>query len=55
MQKVAVVILNWNGEKFLKKFLPNIVSHTLSDGVEIIIADNGSTDSSIPFLELMNL
>ncbi len=51
MQKVAVVILNWNGENFLRKFLPNIVSNTVTLGVNVIIADNGSTDESISFLE----
>lgn len=51
MQKVAVVILNWNGEKFLKKFLPNIINNTVTPGVDVIIADNGSTDGSTLFLE----
>ncbi len=50
MQKVAVVILNWNGEKFLKKFLPSVIINTIESGVDLIIADNGSTDDSIPFL-----
>jgi len=51
MQKIAVVILNWNGENFLKNFLPNVVSNTITKGVDVIIADNGSTDGSISFLE----
>lgn len=51
MQKVSVVILNWNGENFLRKFLPNVISNTITTGVDVIIADNGSTDGSIPFLE----
>lgn len=52
MPKVAVVILNWNGERFLKKFLPSVINNTIETGVEIVVADNGSTDSSIPFLEI---
>jgi GT2 family glycosyltransferase len=48
--KVAVVILNWNGEKFLKDFLPSIVACNPAD-VEIIVADNASTDNSISFLK----
>ena len=51
MAKVAVVILNWNGREFLNKFLPAVVEHTANDA-EIIVADNGSTDSSIEFLEM---
>lgn len=47
--KTAVVILNWNGKKFLEKFLPGVISN--SEGqAEIIIADNASTDGSIEFL-----
>lgn len=48
--KVAVVILNWNGQKYLEDFLPSVLATTYSD-VEVIIADNGSTDGSVSFLE----
>lgn len=48
-KSVAVVILNWNGEKFLKKFLPSVTQH--SKCAEIIVADNQSTDHSISFLK----
>lgn len=49
MPKVAVVILNWNGRKFLEQFLPALVLHTGTDA-ELIIADNASTDDSLAFL-----
>ncbi len=49
MKRVAVVILNWNGKKFLEKFLPSVVKHSSADA-NIIIADNASTDDSIQFL-----
>lgn len=45
--KCAVIILNWNGEKYLDQFLPSVVEHTKIDGVQVILADNGSTDNSI--------
>jgi GT2 family glycosyltransferase len=45
-----VVILNWNGKKFLERFLPSLLS-THYDNMEVVVADNGSTDDSIPFLE----
>ena len=48
--KVAVVILNWNGKKFLQQFLPAVIEHSKNDA-EIIIADNASTDDSINFLQ----
>jgi len=51
MQKAAVVILNWNGQKLLERFLPALLIHTPAEMAEIIIADNGSTDNSISFLD----
>jgi GT2 family glycosyltransferase len=51
MQKVAVVILNWNGAKMLQQFLPSVIDHTNSNLAEIIVADNGSTDNSLAILE----
>ena len=50
MQKAAVVILNWNGQKLLEQFLPALLIHTPANWAEIIIADNGSTDGSESFL-----
>jgi len=48
--QVAVVILNWNGREYLKKFLPSVIAHS-KDIAEVIVADNASTDSSIEFLQ----
>jgi GT2 family glycosyltransferase len=45
----AIVILNWNGKHFLETFLPSVVNNSRS--AEVIVADNGSTDDSISFLE----
>ncbi len=50
MYKIAIVILNWNGWKFLERFLPGVVRHSSSPGVKIIIADNGSSDDSVEFI-----
>ncbi|MBI9036407.1 MAG: glycosyltransferase family 2 protein [Bacteroidales bacterium] len=50
MAKVAVVILNWNGVKFLEKFLPKIIEYS-KENAEVIVADNASTDHSIEFLQ----
>jgi GT2 family glycosyltransferase len=47
--KVSIVILNWNGRKYLEQFLPSVLSTRYSN-YEVIIADNGSTDDSISFL-----
>ncbi|HLP53304.1 MAG TPA: glycosyltransferase family 2 protein [Chitinophagales bacterium] len=50
-KKVAVVILSWNGKKFLEQFLPSVVQHTSAQLCEIIVADNQSSDGSIEFLQ----
>lgn len=47
---VAVVILNWNGRHFLERFLPSLLRHTPAETAEIIVADNASTDDSVPFM-----
>ena len=50
MKKVAVIILNWNGEKLLREFLPSVIATTDSTIADVIVADNGSTDSSVDLL-----
>lgn len=47
---VAVIILNWNGEAMLRRFLPSIAKHTPEWAADIIVADNGSTDGSLKLL-----
>ncbi len=49
MDKVAVVILNWNGKTFLEKFLPSVLTHSTS--ATIVVADNNSSDDSVSFLK----
>ena len=48
--KCSVVILNWNGEQTLRQFLPSVLQHTQVPDVEIVVADNGSTDNSLEYL-----
>jgi GT2 family glycosyltransferase len=48
--KVAVVILNWNGIKHLREFLPSVLASTWPN-LDIIVGDNGSTDGSVDFLK----
>ena len=48
MPITAIVILNYNGIDFLKKYLSTLIKN--SSKSEIIIADNGSTDSSLDWL-----
>ena len=47
---IAVIILNWNGLKMLQTYLPPLVARTRSDAF-IVVADNGSTDGSVAWLQ----
>ncbi|MEA1886109.1 MAG: glycosyltransferase family 2 protein [Bacteroidota bacterium] len=50
MIKTSVVILNWNGRKFLEQFLGNTIKHSLSENCNVYVADNGSTDDSCEYI-----
>jgi GT2 family glycosyltransferase len=49
--KCSVVILNWNGEATLRQFLPSVLAYTQLPDVEVVVADNGSSDPSLEFLK----
>ncbi len=48
--KIAIVILNWNGQQLLQKFLPSIIQHSQIENCTIYVADNASTDNSIAII-----
>ncbi len=48
MTKTAVVILNWNGKKFLQQFLPFVKMYT--QDAQLWVIDNASTDDSVSFV-----
>ena len=48
MTRVAVVLLNYNGEKLLAQFLTSVLEH--SQEAQVVVVDNGSTDSSVELL-----
>jgi GT2 family glycosyltransferase len=45
MTRISVVILNFNGEKLLRQFLPGVIKHSAE--AEVVVVDNGSTDQSV--------
>jgi hypothetical protein len=49
MDKVAIVILNWNGQKMLKEYLPSVLQYS-KDEATVYVADNASTDDSLVML-----
>ena len=51
LAKLSVIILNWNGRRMMERFLPSVVSNTRGDEVRLIVADNGSTDDSVEWLQ----
>ena len=48
--RVTVVVPNWNGEIFLETCLSSLRRQSYED-FEVVLADNGSTDGSVPFVE----
>jgi len=48
MPSIAIVILNWNGKHLLERFLPAVTAY--SEGAQVIVADNASSDDSVAFL-----
>ena len=49
MEKVAIVILNWNGQKMLEQYLPSVIQNS-KDEATVYVADNASTDQSMSML-----
>jgi hypothetical protein len=47
--KLAIVILNWNGQKLLKQFLPSV--NQFSQDADIYVVDNASTDNSVAYVK----
>ena len=46
MEKVAIVILNWNGRKMLWEYLPSVMQYSRDEAM-VYVADNASTDDSL--------
>lgn len=49
MPNIAVIILNWNGEALLERYLPSVVS--FSGDADIYVADNASSDGSVALIK----
>ena len=51
MYNTAIVILNWNGLEYLKKFLGGVVQLSNEAETAIFVADNNSADNSVEWIE----
>lgn len=54
MEKVSVIIAMYNSEKFIETTLDSIINQTWPD-IEIIVVNDGSTDSSRQIIENLDL
>jgi GT2 family glycosyltransferase len=48
--KVAVVIIHWNRRNLLEQFLPSVVRSSYPN-LEVVLADNASTDDSVEYVK----
>lgn len=53
MFDISFVILTWNSEKYIRRCLDSLIQVCRNDGItfEVIVIDNGSTDSSVASLQ----
>jgi GT2 family glycosyltransferase len=51
MNKTAIIILNWNGLRYLKLFLGTVIRNCHDSEAVIYVADSGSTDGSPEWIE----
>jgi GT2 family glycosyltransferase len=49
-KKVSIIVVNWNGQRFLEDCLSSLCRQTYTKR-EIILVDNGSTDSSVRYVK----
>jgi hypothetical protein len=49
MDKLAIVILNWNGASMLRQYLPTVLLYS-RDEAAVYVADNASSDDSLSLL-----
>jgi GT2 family glycosyltransferase len=44
--RVSVIVLNYNGARWLERCLNSLRAQTIFDQIEVILADNASSDGS---------
>ena len=50
MEKLAIVILNWNGAKMLRQYMAKVLDYSRQQAA-VYVADNASTDESLELLK----
>ncbi|MCJ7632281.1 glycosyltransferase family 2 protein [Candidatus Bathyarchaeota archaeon] len=49
--RISVIVLNWNGMKWLQICLSSILGQDAGEDFEVLLVDNGSTDGSVRYAE----
>lgn len=49
---VSVIVLNWNGDKYIHRCVESVINQSYND-IEIIVVDNASNDGSLEKVEKM--
>lgn len=49
--RVSIVILNYNGKRWLEEFLPGVLRFSAFDWAEVVVTDNASTDDSVVWMK----
>jgi len=50
LSRVSVIVLNYNGKRFIKLCLDNLIRQTYRD-IAVSVVDNGSSDGSVEFIK----
>jgi len=48
--RISIIVLNWNGRKWLEECLSSILKQRLDEEFEVLLVDNGSTDGSVAYV-----
>jgi GT2 family glycosyltransferase len=49
--RISVIVLNWNGLKWLRNCLSSILRQDIGEDFEVLLMDNGSADDSVQYVE----
>jgi len=48
--RISIILVNWNGRKWLDQCFPSIINQEISEDFEVIFVDNGSLDDSVMYV-----
>lgn len=46
MEKISIILINYNGKKYNDKCIASVLRSTVADKIQIVVVDNASTDDS---------